>query len=72
MQGINKINELLIREAERLDAMDLNDVNYDREVDRAKALALTCCQYVQAETLILKRELAQQPTMKAISYEVQD
>jgi hypothetical protein len=72
MQGINKINELLIREAERLDAMDLNDANYDREVDRAKALALTCCQYVQAETLILKRELAQQPTMKAISYEVQD
>ncbi len=72
MQGINKINELLIREAERLDAMDLNDANYDREVDRAKALALTCCQYVQAETLVLKRELAQQPTMKAIGYEVQD
>lgn len=68
MQGINKINELLIREAERLDAMDLNDANYDKEVDRAKALALTCCQYVQAETLVLKRELAQQSPLKAIGY----
>lgn len=59
MYKIDRVNELLIREAERLDSLDLNDINYDKEIDRAKALALTCCQYVQAESIILKREMIQ-------------
>lgn len=59
MDKIDRVNELLIREAERLDNLDLNDFNYDKEIDRAKALAITCCQYVQAESIILKREMIQ-------------
>ena len=67
MQNIERINELLIREAERLDSLILNDVNYDKEIDRAKALALTCCQYVASETLVLKREMVKSNT-KVIEY----
>ena len=75
MDKIDRVNELLIREAERLDNLDLNDVYYDKEIDRAKALAITCCQYVQAESIILKREMIQtanKGTTYAIPYKIHE
>lgn len=68
MQGIDKVNEIVFKELERLDSMELNHRDFDKEIERAKSIALNACQYVSGESLKMKYELAKN-NMKVIDYE---
>ena len=65
--NIDKVNDIVFNELERLNQMTLSDKDFDKEIERAKSIALNACQYVQGEALKMKYEFAKN-NMKMIEY----
>lgn len=52
----DKVNDILIRQLEKMSDDNLKGSELGEEVERARAMALLVSQYVSAETLKMRRE----------------
>ena len=55
----DKVNDILIRQLEKMSDDNLKGSALGEEVERARAMALLVSQYVSAETLKMRREFVE-------------
>lgn len=55
----DKVNDILIRQLEKMSDDNLKGSELGEEVERARAMALLVSQYVSAETLKMRREFVE-------------
>lgn len=56
MSRLDEMNEMLFKQMERLSKTDLTEEQLNVEIERAKAIALVGCQYINSASLQLKQE----------------
>lgn len=57
MKNLEELNDILYRQIQRLASEDLTEKELDKEIDRAKAMALVSSQLIASSTLQIRREM---------------
>ena len=57
MKNLEELNDILYQQIQRLSSEDLTEKELDKEIDRAKAMALVSSQLIASSTLQIRREM---------------
>lgn len=57
MDRLDELNDLLYRQIERLASDNLTDTELDKEIERAKAMAVISSQFIASSTLQVRKAM---------------